>query len=159
MTAAFVPQIRLYQDWLKENLGLEFESYEALWEWSTTDLNAFWQSIWDFRGLKSSTPYDCVLCKDQMPGGEWFRGATVNLASVALQHVDAAEAAGQPAIICETQGGIAGSEAEGARCSSRRSRGRLSAKRARNCDRLFGLREHWSDLEYLRAGYGDKGRH
>lgn len=103
MTAAYVPQIRLYQDWLKVHRGLEFESYEALWEWSTTDLDAFWQSIWDYCGLESATPYEGVLCKDQMPGGEWFRGATVNLASVALRHVEAAEAAGQPAIICENE--------------------------------------------------------
>lgn len=98
-----VPQIRHYQDWLKDNLGLEFEDYEALWRWSVTDLDAFWQSIWDFRDIQSATPYSCVLCKDQMPGGEWFRGASVNLASQVFRHVGAAEAAGEPAIICENE--------------------------------------------------------
>ena len=38
-----------------------------------------------------------------MPGGEWFRGASVNLASEALRHVEAAEASGHPEIICENE--------------------------------------------------------
>ena len=105
MTKASVPQIRLYQDWLKTHRGLEFADYEALWRWSVTDLDAFWQSIWDFRDIQSATPYEGVLCKDQMPGGEWFKGASVNIASQILRHVEAAEAAGEPAIICENEAG------------------------------------------------------
>ena len=103
MTAANVPQIRLYRDWLKENLSLEFENYEALWRWSVTEREAFWQSIWEFREIQSATPYECVLCKDGMPGGEWFRGVSVNLANQVFRHVEPAEAAGQPAIICENE--------------------------------------------------------
>ena len=105
MTKASVPQIRLYQDWLKTHRGLELADYEALWRWSVTDLDAFWQSIWDFRELQSATPYEGVLRKDQMPGGEWFKGASVNIASQILRHVEAAEAAGEPAIICENEAG------------------------------------------------------
>ena len=39
--APFVPQIRLYQNWLRDHRGLSFDSYDALWRWSITDLNAF----------------------------------------------------------------------------------------------------------------------
>ena len=48
MSAPYIPQIRLYQNWLREQRGLEFSDYDALWRWSTTDLDAFWQSIWDY---------------------------------------------------------------------------------------------------------------
>ena len=44
---AWQPQIRLYQDWLARERGLRFDNYHALWRWSTTELDAFWQSIWD----------------------------------------------------------------------------------------------------------------
>ena len=31
-----------YMGWLKDERGLEFDDYAALWEWSTDDLEAFW---------------------------------------------------------------------------------------------------------------------
>ncbi len=37
-----IPQIRLYQNWLRETRGLSFDTYDALWRWSVTDLDAFW---------------------------------------------------------------------------------------------------------------------
>ncbi len=45
-SAPYRPQIRLYQEWLQASRGLSFDSYGALWQWSVTDLDAFWQSIW-----------------------------------------------------------------------------------------------------------------
>ena len=33
-TPAHIPLIRLYQNWLREQRGLSFGSYRALWEWS-----------------------------------------------------------------------------------------------------------------------------
>ena len=47
MSTPNIPQIRLYQDWLRDKRGLSFDTYDALWRWSVTDLDAFWQSIWD----------------------------------------------------------------------------------------------------------------
>ena len=40
-TAPYVPQIRLYQDWLQRTRQLQFADYPALWRWSVTDLDAF----------------------------------------------------------------------------------------------------------------------
>ena len=37
---AYVPQIRLYQDWLRETRGLHFDGYDPLWRWSVDDLPA-----------------------------------------------------------------------------------------------------------------------
>ncbi|MBO9514140.1 MAG: acetoacetate--CoA ligase [Variovorax sp.] len=102
-SAPFIPQIRLYQDWLRETRGLSFDSYDALWRWSTTDLPAFWQSVWDFFGMHSPTPHGSVVADTRMPGTTWFPGAQVNYAREVFRHVDAAEAAGMPAIVAENE--------------------------------------------------------
>ncbi|AFU43882.1 acetoacetyl-CoA synthetase [Acidovorax sp. KKS102] len=104
-TPPYIPQIRLYQNWLRDQRGLQFDSYDALWRWSTTDLDAFWQSIWDYFQLQSPTPHTAVLAKNTMPGALWFPGAQVNYARQALRHVDAAHAAGLPAIISRNEKG------------------------------------------------------
>ena len=105
MHPPYLPQIRLYQNWLREQRGLQFADYDALWRWSTTDLDAFWQSIWDYFDLQSPTPHTAVLAKNTMPGAQWFPGAQVNYARQVLRHADAAHAAGQPAIISRNEKG------------------------------------------------------
>ena len=104
-TPAFIPQIRLYQDWLRARHGLHFDSYDALWRWSVTDLDAFWQSVWDYNDLRSPTPHTAVLARNTMPGAQWFPGAQVNYTHQALRHVDAAHAAGMPAVISRNEAG------------------------------------------------------
>ena len=37
-----MPRIARYQQWLEREKGLHFDSYEALWHWSTTELSALW---------------------------------------------------------------------------------------------------------------------
>jgi len=101
----YAPQIRRYQDWLQAQHGLRFDDYDALWRWSTTDLDAFWQSVWDYFDLQSPTPHRAVLAKNVMPGAQWFPGAQVNYARQVLRHVGAAQAAGQPALIGRNERG------------------------------------------------------
>ena len=103
MTAPHRPQIRLYQEWLQASRGLSFESYDALWQWSVTDLDAFWQSIWDYFGLQSPTPHSAVLAVNKMPGAQWFTGAQFNYAQQVFRHVDAAAAAGLPAVLSHNE--------------------------------------------------------
>ena len=97
------PQIARYQQWLAESRGLQFDSYDALWRWSTTDLSAFWQSIWDWFEIESPTPHTAVLAAAVMPGAVWFPGAQLNYARQVLRHADAAHAAGQPAIVFQNE--------------------------------------------------------
>ena len=99
----YIPRIRLYQDWLARERGLAFATYDDLWRWSVTDLDAFWQSIWDYFGLQSPTPHTAVLADNRMPGARWFPGAQVNYAQQALRHVEAAHAAGFPAIVSRNE--------------------------------------------------------
>jgi len=103
---AYIPQIRRYQDWLAERHGLVFSDYDALWRWSITELDAFWQSIWDYCDLQSPTPHTAVLARNVMPGAQWFPGAQVNYAQQVLRHTAAAEAAGMPAVISRNEQGL-----------------------------------------------------
>ncbi|MBA4255636.1 MAG: acetoacetate--CoA ligase [Polaromonas sp.] len=106
-TPPFIPRIRLYQEWLAEHRGLHFDSYDALWRWSTTDLSAFWQSIWDYFEMQSPTPHSAVLQGGPMPDCRWFEGAQVSYAQQVLRHADAAHAAGFPAIVSDNEQGQA----------------------------------------------------
>ncbi|MBM3387402.1 MAG: acetoacetate--CoA ligase [Betaproteobacteria bacterium] len=101
----YVPQIRLYQDWLQAQRGLQFANYHALWHWSVTELDAFWQSIWDYFELQSPTPHTAALARNVMPGAQWFVGAQVNYAQQVFRHVQPAHAAGFAAVIaCNERG-------------------------------------------------------
>lgn len=93
-----------YRDWLRQERGLAFDDYAALWAWSASDLPAFWGSLWTYFDLDSPTPYAMVL-KDQMPGAVWFEGAQVNYAQQVFRHAAQADAAGQPAIVAENEAG------------------------------------------------------
>jgi acetoacetyl-CoA synthetase len=66
-----------------------FDSYEALQRWSVTDLEGFWQAIWDFFELRAHTPHERVLRARAMPGAEWFPGARLNYAEHMLPDLDA----------------------------------------------------------------------
>ncbi|SLN62404.1 acetoacetate--CoA ligase [Oceanibacterium hippocampi] len=105
MRPAYVSQLRRYQAWLSRNRGLDFQNYEALWQWSVGEPNDFWQSLWDYHGMTSPTPHSAALAEERMPGAVWFPGAQVNYAREVFRHVDAATAAGMPAIIAENEEG------------------------------------------------------
>jgi acetoacetyl-CoA synthetase len=69
--------------WLARERGLDFDGYPALWRWSVTDLDGFWQAVWDYCGIETSAPPTAVLGRRTMPGADWFPGARLNYA----QHV------------------------------------------------------------------------
>ena len=105
--APYIPQIRLYQRWLATERGLEFSSYPALHHWSVTQLEAFWQSIWDYFDVQSPTPHTSVLMHPQMPGAQWFAGAQVNYAAQVFRHANAAHKAGLAAIVSHNEASLA----------------------------------------------------
>ena len=111
MSAPNIAQIRLYQRWLQSQRGLQFETYDALWRWSVTDLEAFWQSIWDYFELRSPTPHTAVLSERRMPGATWFPGAQVNYAQQVFRHAKAAATAGVPAVISHNEASLAAGDA------------------------------------------------
>jgi acetoacetyl-CoA synthetase len=74
-----------YLDWLEHERGLSFEDYDDLWRWSTSDLAAFWQSVWDHLDVRSRDPVTTSLADASMPGAAWFPGARLNWAEHALR--------------------------------------------------------------------------
>ncbi len=66
-----------YMRWLEDpSAGSSFDDYDALWRWSTEELEAFWGSIWEFFDVQAS--YDEVLADASMPGAQWFTGAELS---------------------------------------------------------------------------------
>ena len=88
-----------YLEALRRRHGLDFPDYESLWAWSTTELEAFWTSIWSFCGMRSFSPYRAVLGERRMPGAKWFEGATVNYADQMLWRAAEPGWAARPAIV------------------------------------------------------------
>jgi acetoacetyl-CoA synthetase len=87
--------IARYMEWLERERGISFENYTALWEWSVTDLEGFWSSLWEFFEVQSSKAYEAVLGRREMPGARWFPGAEINYA----EHVFRNARQGRPALI------------------------------------------------------------
>ncbi|GAB4047562.1 acetoacetate--CoA ligase [Spirosoma litoris] len=81
--------MKRYMDWLFIKKGLYFRDYDDLWDWSVTDLEDFWESIWQFFDVQSHTPYHQVVFRPNrvdMIGTEWFTGATLNYAEHIFRH-------------------------------------------------------------------------
>jgi len=75
-----------FRRWLADRRGLTFPDFESLWRWSSTDIDAFWQAIWDFFHIEATKQPTAVLGRRTMPGAEWFPGAELNYARHMLRH-------------------------------------------------------------------------
>jgi acetoacetyl-CoA synthetase len=69
-----------YIEWLGRTRGLEFDDYEALWQWSVDELEEFWGSLMEFFDVRFDVPGEAVLARRVMPGASWFPGARVSYA-------------------------------------------------------------------------------
>ena len=61
-----------------------FKTYQDLYAWSITDLSSFWAAVWDYVGIRASTPFENVVQNDGngdlFPRPAWFAGARLNFA-------------------------------------------------------------------------------
>ena len=73
-----------FTDWLREHKGTAVDDYAALHEWSVTDLDGFWSALVEYLDVRFHTPPTAVLGSREMPGAQWFPGATLNYAEQAL---------------------------------------------------------------------------
>ena len=78
--------VNQFLHWLEQHKGLKLADYPALWQWSVDHLDDFWQALWDYFEIHSSTPHSAVLGSRAMPGAEWFPGARVNFSEHVLRH-------------------------------------------------------------------------
>jgi acetoacetyl-CoA synthetase len=71
-----------------------FGDFDALQRWSVTDLEEFWRALADFFGIELE---GAVLASREMPGAEWFPGATLNYVEYMLRDGD------EPAVLARSQ--------------------------------------------------------
>lgn len=90
-----------YRAWLARTRGVDCADYDALWQWSTTELSAFWDSIWDYFGVAGARGGQPALANDAMPGAVWFPGARLNYVDQVFRHASAA----RPAIVAGNEDG------------------------------------------------------
>ena len=91
--------VTAFTQWLAAERGRHLGDYQALWRWSVTDLDGFWQAVWDYCGIEASAPPTAVLGRRTMPGADWFPGARLNYA----QHVLRNERPGQDALYYQSE--------------------------------------------------------
>jgi len=77
-------EIARFLDWLRRERGLAFDGYDELHRWSVEDLEGFWSAVAEFYAVRFATPPERVLGRREMPGAEWFPGATLNYAEHAV---------------------------------------------------------------------------
>lgn len=86
---------------------LSFENYAALYQWSVTDVAAFWAEVWDFCGIRASKAYDHVLAPGQeqqmFPRPDFFAGARLNFAENLLFPAEVEVDAAATAVLTVTE--------------------------------------------------------
>ncbi|MFL5829948.1 MAG: acetoacetate--CoA ligase [Solirubrobacteraceae bacterium] len=93
-------QLGRYLTWLKARRGQDFGTYDEIFRWSVDELEAFWESLWEYFEIRAHTPYEQVLSAREMPGAKWFAGARLNYAEHALGRD---EDAGRSAVVAHSQ--------------------------------------------------------
>ena len=69
--------------------GTNFADYDALYQWSVENLEAFWTEVWRFAGIKPSIENPRVIDDPtRMPGAHWFPETRLNFAENLLRYRD-----------------------------------------------------------------------
>jgi len=80
-------RIAHFMQWLARERGLHFDDYASLWQWSVTDLEAFWDAVRTYFDVRFDTPPTRILASREMPGARWFEGAHLNYVQQVFRHV------------------------------------------------------------------------
>lgn len=76
-------------DFLNRKQKPPVTGYDELYDWSVTDIPAFWATMWEFAGVKASHSYHRVVDDPgKFPGAKWFEGARLNFAENLLRYRD-----------------------------------------------------------------------
>ncbi|WP_460135706.1 acetoacetate--CoA ligase [Pseudomonas sp. S1_E04] len=90
-----------FRRFINDRHGVQLSDYPALHQWSIDQRPAFWQAIVAFFDVQFRTPPTAVLIEDtEMPGAQWFPGATLNFAEHLLRRRDA-----HPAVVAISEDG------------------------------------------------------
>ena len=75
-----------FERWLETNRDLKFKDYNAMWEWSISDLDGFWSAIWEYFDILHSEGYTSVVENPDVATAKWLTGARLNYAENILRH-------------------------------------------------------------------------
>ena len=70
-----------YFHWLQQNpkYSFHFDNYDAAWQWSVNNIEAFWVSLVEYFDIKKHTDSTEIL-RGLMPHAQWFEGMILNYA-------------------------------------------------------------------------------
>ena len=72
--------------------GIALAGYGALYDWSTSNSEAFWREFWDYAGVIGDAGKRTLIDGDKMPGAQWFPDAKLNFAENLLGRARDSEA-------------------------------------------------------------------
>jgi acetoacetyl-CoA synthetase len=87
-----------YMQWLQDTKNLSFENYHALWQWSVTQTDDFWVSLFEYFDILHDGQTSPVSDHVPMPKTAWFPNVQLNYA----EHIFRKETS-TPAIIFQSE--------------------------------------------------------
>ncbi|MBC8312530.1 MAG: acetoacetate--CoA ligase [Candidatus Marinimicrobia bacterium] len=82
-------QMSQFRETVNGEYNLNLTNYDELYDWSISNPEDFWESMWKYGNILSSESYT-QICDDirKMPGATWFSGAKLNFAENLLKYRD-----------------------------------------------------------------------
>jgi acetoacetyl-CoA synthetase len=77
-----------YLQYAESFSGKKFPKFNDLYSWSVSDIEKFWESIWNYSEVVYSKNYKKVLENLVMPGAKWFTESRLNFAENLLRYTD-----------------------------------------------------------------------
>ena len=73
---AHVRATRMHQfsQFVCDRNGLSLDTYEALWQWSIENREAFWSAVWSFCGVRGSPGQTVLVDGDSWRPLRWVKG-------------------------------------------------------------------------------------
>ena len=81
-----------YMRFLSEDGHGDFSDYDALWNWSVTELDAFWSSVWDFADIIGDRGAIAYAHDEAIRNAQFFPEARLNYAENMLRYQGSEEA-------------------------------------------------------------------
>ncbi|MBA4054293.1 MAG: acetoacetate--CoA ligase, partial [Marivirga sp.] len=99
----FVKNTNIYEfvQWVNETKKITITDYQQLWEWSVNDIEAFWESIFQYFDILHDGNYTTVTNGSGMPKTRWFEGIRLNYA----EHIFRKKTTDHPAIVFKSESG------------------------------------------------------
>jgi acetoacetyl-CoA synthetase len=76
-------------EFVSEKRGIELAGYFDLYDWSISNIPAFWSDVWEFTKVITSTGFEQVVDDlRRFPGARWFVRARLNFAENLMRYSD-----------------------------------------------------------------------